>query len=186
MPANELTLRRRPFFAPIWVLALLGSAALGGLWLLYQSLHTTTFIVIRHAEKELGTIDDPPLSEEGERRAQRLAQMFGERRFAGRIQAVFTSDTHRAQMTAAPLATRLALTAQVIPVATNTRQLIQRARERNRGSIVLIVGHSDTVPEIVTQLSGIAVPPLHEDEFDAVFVVSVPSIGAASVTRFKY
>jgi hypothetical protein len=51
----------------------------------------------------------------------------------------------------------------------------------------LIVGHSNTVPEIVAALSRASkVPPIGEEEFDTVYVVTVPTIGRVSVLRLKY
>ena len=55
------------------------------------------------------------------------------------------------------------------------------------GGLALVVGHSNTVPEIVRSLTGSdAVPPIGEEEFDTLYVVSVPTIGKASVLRMKY
>ena len=71
-------------------------------------------------EKDPGTIDDPPISPEGEARAQRLAQMFGGGG-SGRIDAIYVSDDRRAQQTAAPLAERLHLTPVVFSAPTRRR-----------------------------------------------------------------
>jgi hypothetical protein len=50
-----------------------------------------------------------------------------------------------------------------------------------------VVGHSNTVPEIVARLTGRTdVPPIGEEEFDTLYVVTVPTIGKASVLRMKY
>jgi broad specificity phosphatase PhoE len=56
----------------------------------------------------------------------------------------------------------------------------------HRGGRALIVGHSNTVPAIVRKLSGMSVPEIPEDEYDDVYVVTVPSFGRASVLRLKY
>jgi hypothetical protein len=50
-----------------------------------------------------------------------------------------------------------------------------------------VVGHSNTVPEMVATLARTdQVPPIGEEEFDTMYIVSVPSIGKASVLRMKY
>ncbi len=55
----------------------------------------------------MSTIADPPLAAAGERRAERLAQMFGDVKGLGGIDAIYVTDTKRAQQTAAGLASRL-------------------------------------------------------------------------------
>ena len=87
---------RRPFLLPVWltfaaVFALFVAAVVA--FFIYRSATTTTVVVLaRHAEKDLSSIQDPPLSAEGEQRAERLAQMFGRGKGAGRIDAIYVSD----------------------------------------------------------------------------------------------
>ena len=49
---------------------------------------------------------------------------------------------------------------------------------------MLIVGHSNTVPELVEELSGREVPEMSEVEYGVVYVVAVPRFSRAAVTRF--
>jgi len=180
---------RRPFLLPVW----LSFAALFGLFvaalvafLIYRSATTTTVVVLaRHAEKELSSIQDPPLSPEGEERAERLAQMFGRGNGVGRIDAIYVSDARRNQQTAAPLAERLGKQVTVVP-ATDTKGLVSRVMHEHEGGSVLIIGQSNTVPELIHELGDIDVPPIAEDEFDTLYVLSVPSFGHASVLRMQY
>ena len=51
---------------------------------------------------------------------------------------------------------------------------------------MLIVGHSNTVPELIKRISGMKVPPIADDEFDDIYVVSVPTLGKASLLRLEY
>ena len=83
----------------------------------YRSVTHHDRRAVRHAEKALGTIEDPPLSPEGEQRSERLAQMFGERDGAGHLDAIYVTNTRRTQQTAAPLAARLHLVADRTAVA---------------------------------------------------------------------
>ena len=69
----------------------------------------------------------------------------------------------------------------------DSHELARRVLRENRGGRALIVGHSNTVPEIVAALSRAQnVPPIGEEEFDTVYVVTVPTIGRVSVLRLKY
>jgi hypothetical protein len=88
MEAPAITRQRRPFLAPVWLMAALAVMMLGLGVTAYRSLGATTVVLVRHAEKELGTIEDPPLAPEGELRAQRLATMFGKITGVGRIAAI--------------------------------------------------------------------------------------------------
>lgn len=183
MHKEYASLRRRPLLAPVW-LAALGTAFVVGLaiWLL-ASASTTTIIVMRHAEKAALPADDPPLSPAGEGRAQELAQILGRASEEFRIQGVFVSEFRRTQDTVRPLANRLGVPVIVVPAA-DSALVASRARDEYRGGRVLIVGHSNTVPQIVEELSGVKVPPMSESEYGIVYVVSLPRFSRASVTRF--
>jgi broad specificity phosphatase PhoE len=152
----------------------------------YRSATTTTVVLVRHAEKELVTIDDPPLSAAGERRAERLAQMFGDVRGAGGIGGIYVTATRRAQQTAMPLAARLGMKPNVVPAGGDLGAMASHAVSEHRGGRVLIVGHSNTIPGLVEKLSGQTVPAIGEDEYDNIYVVTVPTFGKANVLRLKY
>jgi phosphohistidine phosphatase SixA len=179
-------LRRRPLLMPVWLTLLLPVAILAaGAWL-WSFTTTTTVIVLRHAEKELGTIDDPPLSTAGEQRAQLLARMFGGDSTGTHVDAIFISDTRRSAQTAAPLAQRLHLTAETY-AARDIDGLVSRIHSARRGRTSIVIGHSNTVPEIVHRLApDVVVPALGENEYDAIFIVSVPTLGPARVLRLRY
>jgi len=186
-PRKRLSgLRRRPLLTPVWLGLLLMIAVVGAGWWLWSSLTTTTVIVVRHAEKELGTIEDPPLSAAGEQRAVQLARMFGESASVPHVDGIFASDTRRGQRTAAPLAQRLNLTPQVY-AGRDVASLVDRIRAQYRGRCVLVIGHSNTVPDIVHRLAPASnVPPMAEDEYDTLYIVTVPTLGPPSVLRMKY
>ena len=114
------------------------------------------FYVMRHLHTPAGE-RDPDLTAEGQRQAALLAG-----RFAGEAPAtIYVSDFRRTRQTAAPLAARLGLTPIVYDPA-DTPGLI--ARVRAGPTPALIIGHSNTVPEIIAQLGGVRPAPLvHED-----------------------
>jgi broad specificity phosphatase PhoE len=152
----------------------------------YSAATTTTVVLVRHAEKELVTIDDPPLSAAGERRAERLAQMFGDVRGPGRLDGIYVTATRRAQQTAMPLAMRLGVQPTVLSAPTDPDSVASHALSEHRGGRVLIVGHSNTLPALVQELSGQTVPAIRDDEYDNIYVVTVPTFGKANVLRMKY
>jgi phosphohistidine phosphatase SixA len=121
------------------------------------------YYVMRHLQTPPGQ-RDPDLTEEGRRRAALLAVLFGSERPA----AIYVSSYKRTQQTAAPLAARLALTPIVYDPA-DTPALV--ARVRAGPTPALIVGHSNTVPDIVERLGGARPAPIADDEFGDVWRV---------------
>ncbi len=151
----------------------------------------TTVYLVRHAEKAATPAADPPLLEAGTKRAEELARTLGK---AG-IKTIYTSQFLRTQQTAEPLAKQLGIASTIIPVkmnATNRRELsseyLTQVAERvssSSGGNVLIVGHSNTVPEIIKALGGNIVPTIDETVFDDLFVVTVYAKGIAKVAHLK-
>ena len=187
-PASpSLMKRHRAFLAPLWLLALGGVLVLAAAVIYWNSATTTTVVLLRHAEKQAGAIDDAPLTPQGEQRAARLAQMFGDADRFGRVQRIYVTDTRRTQQTAAGLAQRLDLEPVVVEAKSSISDLAHRVLRENRGGVALVVGHSNTVPELVAELADTdRVPPIGDEEFDTLYVVTVPTIGRPSVLRMKY
>lgn len=148
----------------------------------------TVVIVVRHAEKAAVEGGDPPLSEAGAKRAQRLVAVAEE---AG-VEAVYTTQFRRTRDTAQPLAERLKLTVNTVEVGrdninTHPAALAKEILTKHRGKTVLVVGHSNTTSMIVEALSGKRVPPLDDaTEFDALFVVVIPGSGPPRLVKGRY
>jgi broad specificity phosphatase PhoE len=189
MEAPKFTRHRRPFLLPVWltiaavVVVLL--VAFTASFLTYRSATTTVVVLARHAEQEPGSIQDPPLSAEGEQRAQQLAQMFGRGKGVGRLDAIYVSDARLTQQTAAPLAERLGKQLVIVP-AGDAKGTASRVMREHQGGTVLIISHSTAVPALVRELSGIEVSPIGDDEYDTLYVVSIPSFGHSNVLRMEY
>ena len=190
MTKDHVSFQRRPFLWPIWLTAIAVAGVFGlgisAVWV-WGTADSTTVIVIRHAEKDLSVSTvDPPLTPAGEARAALLARMFGDAKAVGHVDAIYVSPTLRSRLTAAPLAARLGISATVAP-ADDSRALAHRALHEHGGARVLIVGHSDTVPEIVAALSGNAkIPPIGAQEYGTMYIVTVPRIGHANLLRLNY
>lgn len=129
--------------------------------------------LVRHAEK-LDSSKDTALSPAGEARAKALAAKLKD---AG-ITAIYTSEFRRTQETAKPLAEALGLTPKVHP-ANDSKGLLELLKKE--GGRALVVGHANTVPEMV-RLYGGKLGELREDEFDGLFVVVKEPEGFRLVT----
>lgn len=183
MEPPGITRHRRPFLAPLW-LTLLAALALGCVaWAFYRGATTTLVLLVRPVEKDPGTIEDAPLSPEGEARAQRLAQMFADTAGRGGLDAIYESDDRRAQQTVAPLAQRLHR-APVVFGAGEARAAAARLLREHAGGTVLVVASGAVVPQMIQELEH-ASTPLPDDP-NLWYVVSVPSVGRARLARLRF
>jgi len=186
MHAPGLTRRHRPFLAPIWLAALIPLAVvLAGLALL-RTATTTTVVIARNAESVLGGIADPPLVADGEHRAERLAHMLaGTPGSLGRIVAVYVLASRRTQQTVAPLAGQLNL-APIVISDRDSGTLAQRILSAHRGESVFVMGYASSVAPLIRALTGRSPSPVREDDYGAVYVISVPPLGSAGVVQMHY
>jgi phosphohistidine phosphatase SixA len=152
----------------------------------------TTVFLVRHAEKADGAGQDPPLTEAGKQRAEALARLLQN---AG-VKGIYTSQYQRTRLTAEPLAKRLGVTVVAVPLGvkpSNPREVseesvreLTKKVEAHAGGAVLIVGHSNSVPDVIRMLGGDSVPKIDESRFDDLFVVTVYAGGRAKVVQLKY
>jgi len=125
--------------------------------------------VVRHLNTPEGQ-PDPDLLPEGRAAAIALADMMETDRFqsARRPVAIYVSDYKRTRQTAAPVAARFALNLTIYNPR-DTPALI--ARVRAEPGPVLIVGHSNTVPDIVAALGGARPAALTHPDFGDLWIV---------------
>ena len=102
-------------------------------------------IIVRHGEKAANGGNDPDLSSAGRARADALARILKD----SGITAIFTTEFKRTQETAAPTATSSHVTPTVV-AAKGTAALVAKLRQLNGNA--LVVGHADTIPNIVKAL----------------------------------
>ena len=151
-----------------------------------------TVFLIRHAEREDEPKQDPPLSKIGISRSEALARLLST---AG-IKAIFTSQYTRTKQTAEPLATKLGLTVTPFTLKTNPanpRQITEESTAEvtnkileHAGQSVLVIGHSNSIPDVIKMLGGDVVPTIDEKKFDDLFIVNVYAKGKAKVVQLKY
>lgn len=126
---------------------------------------TTRYYLVRHAER-LDASADSPLSTAGFARANVLRDSL----LPKGIGRIYVSTLVRTQQTAQPLADALQLPLQLYRPDTTTAFIT--ALDHIRGMNVLVVGHSNNIPQIVEGLSG-TLTPIHENDFDNLFIVTV-------------
>ncbi len=119
-----------------------------------------TVYVVRHAEKALDQGEDPPLTPAGALRAQSLAQTLRSTPF----EAIYSTRYLRNQATAAVIAEQQ----RCKPIIAAPEALLPLLRQ-HRGN-VLVVGHSNTVPELVRALGDLTVT-LSDSDYDDLFIL---------------
>ena len=125
-----------------------------------------TIYIVRHAEKQDAS-KDPGLSLQGKKRAMDLALMLRD----SSIKAIYVSEFQRTQKTAEPLADLLQLKA-VVADNDSTRFAAQLLADKSSDA-ALVVGHSNTVAELVKALGTPVKWELADTEFDRLVMVTL-------------
>lgn len=125
----------------------------------FQSIY-----IVRHAEKRDAS-KDPDLSEQGQARAANLAKILRD----SDIGAIFTSEYIRTQKTAAPLADALKIKATAVA---DSAKLIQTLKNDRSSKSALVVGHSNTVPDLLKAFGSDQKIELGENEYDRLYILT--------------
>lgn len=158
----------------------------------------TVVVLVRHAERSDALNCDPATVKNSPNRAlilvngqsvraQALAHVGGE----DSITAIYASEFCRTVQTVEPLATQLGLQVNAVEQyaangTPNVDNLVTQVKT-HKGQVVLVAGHTDTVPLIIEKLANHTIAPIGEDEFDNFYVVVIPRFfGRAKVVRLKY
>ena len=167
-----------------------------GIW---QALRgpATVVIVIRHAEKQSTAGPEPPgpplVQPEGETRAAALAHVCG----SADVRAIYHSsdfrpgtstqtDYLRSERTARNLATAAPSAVRIPYFRTAIPDLVNDIRTNHRGQVVVVVAHTDTIPQIVSSLGGGQTGVINDDTFDRFFVVVIPPWSGVRLIPLRY
>ena len=177
---KQLRRRRR-----IQVIVIYTAIAIGLAWF-FESQATTTIIFVRHAEKATEPADDPGLSEAGQRRVAELTRQLVDADVVAGIDAVYATDYNRTQETARPIADALDLPINTYD-AQDTETVLETILKQHKGKIILVVGHSNTVPVLIANLGASKkVPPIDESEYDNIYIISIPWFGKTKTIRLRF
>ena len=177
--------RRRRWRRRIQILIVYTAIAIGLAWF-FESQATTTIIFVRHAEKALTPPDDPDLSPAGKRRAAELARQLMDADVVAGIDAIYATGYRRSQETAQPIADALNLPINTYDAA-DTETVLDEILRKHKGKIILVVGHRDTLHDLIANLGASKkVPPIAEDEYDNLYLVSIPWFGKTKTIRLRY
>lgn len=143
----------------------------------------TTFILVRHAEKDLTqSTNDPDLSADGKTRAVRLNELLKKTDVA----AVYSTPYKRTQQTVEALATEKGL--KVISYQANKMDEIDTMIKQHAGGTVVVSGHSNTIPLVANYLIGEDKYKQFDDaDYGNIIIISVAERGKnAKVVWMRY
>jgi len=153
-------MRKYAMFKNVIIATLFALLSLGGC----ATASDPAIYLVRHAEKEPGR--DPNLTPVGKVRAEALITHLD----GVALDAIYSTDYRRTRQTAAPISLKTG-----VPVLRyDPAKLGEFADQlRAQGGTVLVVGHSNTTPELVAALGGEAGAPITEaTEYDRLYVLT--------------
>ena len=143
---------------------------------------TTIFVFVRHTEQNAEPADNPDLSEAGKARAQKLAQLVKDLE----VHRAAATTTKRAIQTAQPLIDMTHCATDIYSKSATDAFLLS-AIAGYKGKVILVVGHSNTIPEMLNMLLGEKkYEDIAEDNYDNIYIASVIDKGNAKVVHYKY
>lgn len=141
-------------------------------------------ILVRHAEKADATAGDPPLSANGNLRAQALISAL--KRTS--ISQLIATQYQRTQQTLLPISTDRHLPITVVeaekPIEVHIQKVVEQVHAVKGNS--LIAGHSNTLPLIIKALGGPEIPAISEDDYSQLFLLSINDGQPASLLSTRY
>ena len=184
-PESEDQRRRRRRRRRIQVIIIYTAIAVGLAWF-FESQATTTVIFVRHAEKASVPADDPGLSPAGQRRVAELTRQLTDADVVAGIDAVYSTPFRRTEETARPIADALDLPINSYDAA-DTEAIMEHIVKAHKGKIILVVGHSNTLPLLMANMGASKrVPPIADNEYDNIYIVSIPWFGKTKTIRLRY
>jgi broad specificity phosphatase PhoE len=155
--------------------------ALAAALLLASASASAAVFLVRHAEKRNPKDDKSLLSARGLQRAKDLSRALS----SVPLKAVYATEYQRTQQTAAPTAAAHKLKTVVLP-SDDAKGLVRLLRAWAPDEDVLVVGHSDTIPDILAGL-GVSTPTaIAPDDYDELFVVTPRASGEPEFHRLHY
>lgn len=131
----------------------------------------TVVIIVRHAEKAAAPANDPPLTETGAERAQALVAMLGD----AKVDVVMHTPTTRTRETVRPLAEKLGITPEVLPLGPMAQHAaaVAAAVRKHPGKTVVIAGHSNTIMAYIGALGGPKRGDLCDHHYDGIYTLVI-------------
>jgi len=167
------------------VLVIYTAIAIGLAWF-FESQATTTIIFVRHAEQTSHEETDPSLNDAGKQRVAELTRQLVDADVVAGVDAIYSTPFKRSLETVQPIADALDLPINSYDAA-DTETVLETILKNHKGKIILVVGHSNTVPVLIANLGASKnVPPIAQSEFDNIYIISIPWFGKTKTIRLRF
>ena len=102
------------------------------------------------------------------------------------VDAIYSTPFRRTQETAKPIADALDLPVNTYDVE-DLEPILEHILRKHKGKIILVVAHSNTLPVLIANLGASKkVPPIAEDEYDNIYIISIPWFGKTKTIRLRF
>ncbi len=136
--------------------------------------------LVRHAEKDAEPAADPPLTPRGLARAEDLPRLIR----LDALVAIYSTPLRRTRDTVGPTAAAAGL--DITEYAAGDPAGLVAGLRVHRGGAVLVAGHSNTLPEILSLLGVMDELVIADDEYGDLFIVTIPGQGKAFLQRERF
>lgn len=156
----------------------------------FKDKETTIFFIVRHAEKDTAGGSNADLNPIGRGRANALVKIFGK----VRLDKVLSTDKPRTKHTAQPIANVKHRPVEIYDPKKH-QEVLEKLIAENKGKKILMVGHSNTVPQIVNILmihpnkigkGGNEEKEFSESDYSRLYIISVKKIGEATMQLIRF
>lgn len=132
-------------------------------------------VLVRHAEKAAQPADDPSLTDVGRERAAALAMAVAH----APPSAIVVSSRKRTAETGVPTAMKFGITPSVVSLDGGAAAHIAAvaAAVRSQRGVVLVIGHSNTIPAVIKALGGPALPDICDASYNLLFTLLLAKDG---------
>ena len=152
----------------------------------FESQATTTIIFVRHAEESSLNEGESSLTTEGEIRSAELARQLVDADVIAGVDAIYSTSFQYSKQTAFPISKALNIPIEIYDI-NDTELIIEDIIKQHKGKIILVVGHNNTIPLMIGNMGASKdVPKIEDNEYDNIYLVSIPWFGKTKTIRLRY
>lgn len=158
-----------------------GGLTVPGLSFSAEQESIATIFLVRHAEKVGDGSANPALTSAGAARAEELAYILKH----VQLDAIYSTPYIRTKQTVLPTAQEKGL--EVKFYKKGEEDFLEKVLKAHTGGAVLIVGHSNTIPELANELAGRSdFSDLNDATYDNLFIATVAAERNAVIIRMRF
>ncbi len=158
-----------------------------GLAWFFESQATTTVIVTRNADQISLAASNAGLSDSGSVRADELARVLEDVDVVAGIDAIFVTADRSARDTSVPLAMLNEAPVHTVEDPADAEALVERILNDYKGEIVLVITQPEYIQPVIAEMAGSKkLPPMADNEYDNLYIVSIPWFGKVKTLRLRY